>query len=124
MSQRNFQPKHRTVTSRSFNGRRDIDRMYDTKWEEYRKRFLAVNPKCYACNEYAIVVDHLIPHKGDEKLFKKLDNHIQLCVKCHNTVTTKFDRDYRPGNPVTKKIEWLNRNRTEVGARVKVLPYY
>lgn len=100
--------------------------MYDAKWEAYRKRFLAVNPICYCCAKPAVVVDHLKPHQGCEKLFKQTDNHIPLCIVCHNTVTTMFDRDYKAGNSITDKIEWLNRKRTPGvhDRRVKVLPNY
>lgn len=102
--------------------------MYDRDWERYRARFLAINPECYACAKPAVVVDHLKPHQGDQQLFEKLDNHLPLCISCHNTVTTKFDRQYRAGNPITDKIKWLNRNRIPGDGgnprRVKVLPNY
>lgn len=111
MGQSNFVPKHRKVTGRSFNGRRAIDKMYDADWEKYRGKFLAINNECYACGKPSQVVDHLIPHQGDQKLFEKLDNHIPLCIKCHNTATAKFDKNYRAGNPVTDKIQWLNSRR-------------
>jgi 5-methylcytosine-specific restriction protein A len=128
MKPRNYQPKHRRDSNRNFNGRKRIDAMYDTEWESYRESFLRINPECYACGETATVVDHLRPHKGDETLFKKTDNHIPLCAICHNTVTTLFDRNFRIGSPITKKIEWLNRNRAGnrdwVPRRVKVLPKY
>jgi 5-methylcytosine-specific restriction endonuclease McrA len=129
MSQRNYQPNHkRQNSSRTFNGRKHIDDMYDSKWESYRQRFLKFNSECYACGKPAVVVDHLKPHQGDVKLFKKLDNHIPLCVVCHNTVTTLFDRKYRAGNPITPKISWLNRKRIPGGSwnpkKVKVLISY
>lgn len=128
VGQSNFVPPHRKGSCRSFNGRARIDAMYDHNWERYRVRFLRENPECYACKKAAIVVDHLVPHQGDARLFEKLDNHIPLCIPCHNTVTTKFDRNYRAGNPVTEKIKWLNRNRiTGDGGnprRVKVLSHY
>jgi len=102
--------------------------MYNRTWEAYRLRFLAINKECYACGKPAEVVDHLKPHKGDEFLFKKTDNHIPLCTVCHNTVTTLFDRRYRVGDSITKKIEWLSRKRVPGTGwdfkRVKVLDRY
>ncbi len=128
MGQRNFQPKHRKNSGRAFNGRQEIDRMYDNVWQRYRARFLAINPECYACAAPANVVDHLVPHQGDDRLFKKLDNHIPLCTRCHNTVSTLFDRKYRAGNTIKPKVEWLNRNRIPGDGgnprRVKVLAAY
>lgn len=130
MAQRNFQPKHRKAAGKTFNGRKDIEDMYrrTDDWRNYCARFLKINPECYACGEPATVVDHLKPHKGDEHLFKKTDNHIPLCVSCHNTVTAKFDAKYIPGNPITEKIKWLSRKRVIGGKwepkKVKVLPSY
>ncbi len=126
MGQRNFQPKHRTATAKKFNGRKAIDALYDYEWERYRARFLAVNPECYCCGQPADVTDHLRPHQGDVKLFKQTDNHIPLCSKHHNTVTSKFDRRHRAGDSITEKIRWLNDMRLANGCtrRVKVLPNY
>lgn len=47
---------------------------YDSKWRTVRHRFLKVNPLCVRCKEEgrivkATVVDHIIPHRGDKKLF-------------------------------------------------------
>jgi 5-methylcytosine-specific restriction endonuclease McrA len=102
--------------------------MYDRTWEAYRKKFLAINNECYACGKPAEVVDHLKPHQGDKYLFEKTDNHIPLCIVCHNTVTSLFDRRYRAGGSISKKIEWLNRKRVPGiewnFKRVKVLPEY
>lgn len=126
--QRNFKPSHRNNNHKQFNGRKKIDDMYDYNWEKYRLKFLAINRECYACGEYATVVDHLVPHKGDKILFEKTNNHIPLCVNCHNFVTSKFDRGYVPGSSIEKKTEWLNRNRVSREdwnpQRVRVLPKY
>ncbi len=128
MGQSSFIPRHRKHVAKKFNNRAHIDKMYDSDWEKYRLKFLAINNECYACFKPATVVDHLRPHQGDAALFEKLDNHIPLCIPCHNTVTTKFDRHYRPGNSIAAKIEWLSRNRIvgdgQIPKRVKVLSVY
>ena len=76
-----FKPS-RGTGSKKFNGRAAIDAMYDETWERYRRSYLNINRYCYCCGKDATVVDHLVPHKGDEMLFKKTDNHIPLCAKC------------------------------------------
>lgn len=119
-----FQPK-RSTGGFSFNGRKHIEDMYKTKdWEEYRKRFLSVNPKCYVCGVPSTVVDHIEPHKGDLKKFEKLDNHLPLCAKCHNTCTAKFDKYNVP--KLIEKLTWLktHRENNNIFVRVKVLSYY
>lgn len=73
-------------------------------------------------------MDHLVPFKGDEKLFKDTGNHIPLCEKDHNYVSAKFDYKYVVGSPIHAKVGWLNSRRiptdTWVPAPVKVLPKY
>lgn len=126
---RNFVPKHKKAVGRVVTGREKIARMYDSAWEKYRKRFLEINSRCYCCGNVATVVDHLVPHKGDEKLFKQLDNHIPLCEKHHNTVTALFDRRYIVGDSIRSKLEWMASQRIvndpeNKFGRVRVLPSY
>ena len=45
------------------------------------------------------MVDHIIPHKGDEALFWDEDNLQSLCTPCHNQKTAREDGGF--GN--TKK---------------------
>ncbi len=128
VAHKSFVPSHRKNVGKKFNGRAKIDAMYDVTWEKYRARFLAINKECYACGKPSQVVDHLIPHLGNSGLFEKLDNHLPLCIPCHNTLTSKFDRYYRAGNSITPKIQWLSRNRFPRDdwnpKRVKVLDRY
>jgi 5-methylcytosine-specific restriction endonuclease McrA len=100
--------------------------MYDRHWQKYRERFLSVNPRCYYCGEKATIVDHLVPHKGDEKLFKQLDNHIPLCKSHHDTATALWDKKYIEGGSIKSKVEWLQWGRAARGLnfKVKVLPFY
>lgn len=128
MGQSIYKPRHlRGKVGKVFNGRKAIDDLYWTKdWTEYRVRFLDVNPWCYSCGAKATVVDHLTPHQGDEKLFRKLDNHIPLCKHCHDVITASFDRRHRAGNPITKKLQWIARERAkrDLTSRVRVMPSY
>lgn len=116
-----FSPKSSGLGSRrSFNGRSAVDSLYDLVWEKYSKAFLKENPKCYACGSFSQAVDHIRPHKSDKDLFQKLDNHLPLCHKCHNTITAKFDRYYKPGQPITDKLRWISAKRSEHGVTVRV----
>lgn len=124
---KNYTPGHKKDSvGISFNGRRHICLLYNHKWEKYREVFLKHNPHCYACGSKATVVDHIIPHQGDSKLFEKLDNHLPLCEKCHNTVTAYFDKKFKKGGTSKDKIEWMSwqRARLELKTKVKVLPKY
>lgn len=40
----------------------------------------------------ATVVDHIIPHRGDQKLFWDRSNWQALCKSCHDSKTMTEDR--------------------------------
>jgi 5-methylcytosine-specific restriction endonuclease McrA len=62
-------------------------RGYDSKWDKARAAFLAAHPHCAhpGCNALATVVDHVIPHKGDRKLFWSRSNWQALCTHHHSS---------------------------------------
>ncbi len=67
-------------------------RGYDGKWEKARKAFLRRNPLCAACMAEgklipATVVDHIVPHRGDKRLFWDESNWQPLCKKHHDRKT-------------------------------------
>lgn len=71
-------------------------RGYDARWRRARKRFLAENPLCVECLKEgrltpATRVDHIVPHKGDLKLFWDETNWQPLCESCHNKKTARED---------------------------------
>ena len=56
--------------------------------------FLQRNPLCNECMKHgrltpATVVDHVIPHRGDQKLFWDEANWQALCKSCHDRKTVK-----------------------------------
>ena len=67
-------------------------RGYDAKWREARALFLRQHPLCVECLKEnkitpATVVDHIIPHRGDKKLFWDQDNWQPLCKDHHDSKT-------------------------------------
>lgn len=71
-------------------------RGYDNRWQKYRKSFLEQHPLCVMCEregdiKVATVVDHIIPHKGNQELFWDWENHQQLCEFHHNQKTASED---------------------------------
>ncbi|QGT99520.1 Phage holin [Candidatus Syntrophocurvum alkaliphilum] len=72
-------------------------RGYDSRWRKARKRFLKANPLCRYCEKEgritpATVVDHIVPHRGDEKLFWDEGNWQPLCKRCHDRKTRTKDQ--------------------------------
>lgn len=73
------------------------ERGYDHKWRQARAKYLKERPLCVRCQEEdrltkATVVDHIIPHRGDGKLFWDKSNWQSLCKRCHDTKTMTEDR--------------------------------
>ena len=67
-------------------------RGYDRKWREARAAYLRRHPLCVACQEEgrltpATVVDHVLPHRGNQRLFWDVNNWQSLCERHHNKKT-------------------------------------
>lgn len=62
------------------------------RWRRLRLQVLAATPLCVVClaagrTEPARDVDHVIPHKGDARLFWSRLNLQALCQDCHRRKT-------------------------------------
>ena len=71
-------------------------RGYGGAWQKARKQYLEAHPLCVMCQQdgryrKATVVDHIIPHRGDEKLFWDRDNWQALCKEHHDRKTGTED---------------------------------
>ena len=71
-------------------------RGYGRAWQKARKEYLTAHPLCVECMKEgryvkATVVDHIVPHRGDQKLFWDRPNWQSLCVSCHNKKTWRED---------------------------------
>jgi 5-methylcytosine-specific restriction enzyme A len=77
-------------------------RGYTSKWQEARAGFLAKHPRC-ECPVHrglptaplATVVDHIVPHKGDNALFWQRSNWRAMAKPCHDSKTGRYDRPRR-----------------------------
>ena len=73
-------------------------RGYGYQWQKARKRFLFSHTLCEECMKKgryvkATDVDHVIPHRGDPKLFWDQSNWRALCHSCHSKKTNENDMD-------------------------------
>lgn len=78
------------MSARSWDLGGNRNRLYGRRWREARKQFLMRNPCCKMCASVgktvaANVVDHIVPHKGDETLFWDRSNWQPLCTHHHNS---------------------------------------
>lgn len=75
-------------------------RGYGSDWRKARAEYLRANPICRYCDEKgcvvaATVVDHIVPHQGNAKLFWAVTNWQPLCKHCHDSVKAK--QEYADG---------------------------
>jgi len=71
-------------------------KLYDRQWRKQRTYFLQSNPLCIMCKHKgmvtsATVVDHIIPHKGNHKLFWDVNNWQPLCKTHHDSDKRKME---------------------------------
>ena len=79
--------------------------LYTYRWKQARLAFLRAHPLCQCpdCDEGrkrvmpASVVDHRIPHRGDERLFWSESNWTAMAKQCHDAKTAREDSGF--GNP-------------------------
>ena len=72
-------------------------RGYGLAWRKASKAFLQLHPLCAECMEEgrymkATVVDHIVPHRGDQKMFWDRSNWQALCKRCHDRKTRREDQ--------------------------------
>lgn len=94
--------------------------LYNYQWQKARKAFLIANPFCVECEKRdvlveATVVDHIIPHKEDLKLFWDRDNWQPLCKPCHDRYKQRLEKSGRvagcsvDGVPIDPNHHWAAR---------------
>lgn len=92
-------------------------RGYGWRWQNYRIRYLREHPLCADHRARgmlvaATVVDHKVPHRGNDELFWNPDNHQPLCAQCHSSAKQREERGgTKPGCdtsgiPLDAKHHW------------------
>ena len=77
-----------------YNRANSNSRGYNAKWRKARAKYLEYHPYCRECmkqgvTNQATVIDHIIPHRGNQVLFWDESNWQPLCTRCHNRKTGK-----------------------------------
>lgn len=73
-------------------------RGYDTRWTAYSKARLARHPLCEEHRRNGQLVratctDHIVPHRGDMRIFWDKTNHQSLCLSCNSKKSAKEAHD-------------------------------
>ena len=78
-------------------------RGYDSRWSAAAARWREYNPCCCGClaigvRREATVVDHVVPHAGDQVLFwDAASNWQSACEWHHNSIKPMLERQWRAG---------------------------
>lgn len=105
LSEKRYCEKHRAIFEEQSKRKRErydkdrgspSSRGYNSKWRKARTTYLRHHPLCAECERHgrvvpATVVDHVIPHKGDQRLFWDMSNWQSLCKSCHDAKTARED---------------------------------
>jgi 5-methylcytosine-specific restriction enzyme A len=83
--------QHKKAVQKQLDERRGTatERGYGARWHRASRMYLAEHPLCVLCEKEegraiaATIVDHIIPHKGDQELFWNEDNWQSVCVHHH-----------------------------------------
>lgn len=83
-------------------GKTTAERGYGSKWQTARATYLKSHPLCVMCKaegaiELATVVDHIVPHRGDQSLFWNTANWQALCKQHHDSDAQRKDNAMRRG---------------------------
>jgi hypothetical protein len=73
------------------------ERGYGSRWKTARATFLRSHPLCamhMKLGRYvaANVVDHIVPHRGDQSLFWDKSNWQSLCAECHSRHKQRMEK--------------------------------
>ncbi len=84
-------------------------RGYGARWQKTSRAYLAAHPLCvdpYRAHRgravAATLTDHIVPHRGDMRLFWDSDNWQPLCASCHGRKTAEEDGGY--GRMYAKRV--------------------
>lgn len=78
------------------------ERLYDRRWARASAAFLAANPLCVGCralgqSEPATLTDHVVPHRGDRRLFWEPANWQASCRWHHDAIKQALERRFEAG---------------------------
>jgi len=83
----------RVKPRKSYKRKNSTDRGYNYKWQKVSRNFRLAQPACNECGVVEslnnMVVDHIVPHRGDMQIFWDPNNWQSLCRTCHNKKTAR-----------------------------------
>lgn len=92
-----FKPKNWKPNDSRSRESSEYRKLYGYRWQKARLLFLQHNPLCVMCLQEGLttaadVVDHVVPHQGNEVLFWDNSNWQALCKRHHDSDKQKMER--------------------------------
>ena len=83
---------------------------YDARWHREAEQYRRHNPLCIGCfalgrRVKADVVDHIIPHRGDQRLFRAVCNWQSACQWHHNAIKPELERLFLRGQLTAEALQ-------------------
>lgn len=94
-------------------------RGYNSRWTAVRRRFLDGHPVCEGCLVLGVhrpsdVVDHIVPHHGNESLMWN-ENNLQACCRWHHdAIKPILERLYDQGKITASELMLTSATATKV----------
>lgn len=99
-----FRTRTRAAVRRDYDQRRGTfrERGYSARWDREAKAFRFEHPLCIGClavgrTAATLIVDHIVPHRGDERLMWDPANRQPCCGPHHNIVKQRLEALYLDG---------------------------
>ncbi len=86
-------------------------RGYTWQWNKASAKYRIDNPICVCCEAHDVVVpvrvvDHIVPHKGDEYLFWQRSNWQPLCGWCHDVLKQSLEIQWAAGDLPNEDLDF------------------
>ena len=101
------------------------ERGYSFKWDKTSLAFLRKNRVCVACEMAGVlqsteVTDHIVPHKGNMKLFWDRSNWQACCRWHHDVIKQVLEREYIAGRVGRADLLLTSRNALDLASRLRM----
>nr|WP_142112076.1 HNH endonuclease signature motif containing protein [Bosea sp. AK1] len=99
------------------------DRGYSARWDRASLAFKAQHPLCVGCEARgrtvpAEIVDHIVPHRGDQGLFWDVGNWQSCCRICRDRVKARLEVMWHRGEIGASALRLTSKRAMAIGREV------
>ena len=99
------------------------ERGYSARWDRASLAYKRQHPLCLGCEargrtEPTTVVDHIVPHRGDQALFWDTGNWQPCCRTCHDRVKARLEVMWQRGEIGASALRLTSKRAMAIGREV------